>query len=303
MIKTNHDISLLLSETLNQNKINNLNLDKMGLDLRGIQAEGNASKEAQIKRIAVQFEQMLINSLLKDAFPEKEEEENNEESLLHFAPVRDFRIMLLSQHISDNGGLGYQEIIEQQLKETYLNRDNDTTKIENPVTKSLQSLPVAPAKTQANPTSADDKNAYQYKDINRKVQPVESEISSDFGWRIDPIDGKTRFHNGIDFEVPANTPIKSFMAGEVVFSGWEKGYGYMIEIKHPNGYSSRYGHNSKLLVQKGDKVEAGTVIARSGSTGRSTGPHLHFEVRKGNLTLNPVRILKHINPGLYANMK
>jgi murein DD-endopeptidase MepM/ murein hydrolase activator NlpD len=301
VIKNHHDISLLLSETLGQNKVNNLSIDKMGLDLRDIQAEGNVSKEAQIKRIAVQFEQMLINSLLKHAFPEEEKEQ--EGSLLHFGPVRDFRVMLLSQHISDNGGLGYQEIIERQLRETYFNRDNDTTKIENPVTKSLQSLPVVPTKTQTNPTAPVDKNAYQYKDINRKVQPVESVVSSDFGWRIDPIDGKTRFHNGIDFEIPPNTPVKSFMAGEVVFSGWEKGYGYMVEIKHPNGYSSRYGHNSKLLVQKGDKVEAGAVIARSGSTGRSTGPHLHFEVRKGKLALNPAKILKNVNPEFYANLK
>jgi murein DD-endopeptidase MepM/ murein hydrolase activator NlpD len=301
MIKNYHDISLLLSETLGQNKVNNLSLDKMGLDLRDIRTAGSDSKEAQIKRIAVQFEEMLINSLLKHAFPE--EEKDQEGSLLHFGPVRDFRVMLLSQHISDNGGLGYQEIIERQLRETYFNGDNDTTKRENPVTGSLQSLPVVPAKTQAQPTEPVDKNAYQYKDINRKVQPVESGISSDFGWRIDPIDGKTRFHNGVDFEVPPNTPIKSFMAGEVVFSGWEKGYGYIVEIKHPNGYTSRYGHNSRLLVREGDKVEAGAVIALSGSSGRSTGPYLHFEVRKDKLALNPAKILKNINPEFYAKLK
>ena len=81
------------------------------------------------------------------------------------------------------------------------------------------------------------------------------------------------------------------MDGEVIFSGWKKGYGNLIEIKHPDGYVSKYGHNEKLLVKKGDKVTSGNTISLSGSSGRSTGPHLHFEVSKNNIAIDPAKIL------------
>jgi murein DD-endopeptidase MepM/ murein hydrolase activator NlpD len=305
-IKGPQDISILLPGSLRQTGGENIDIDKMGLDLRGLQEEGDgANKEARIKRIAVQFEEMLVNSLLKNAFPEedKEDEDPEDQPLMHFAPVRDLRVRLLSQHISENGGLGYQEIIEQQLKERYFSGDKDPTQVEKPGAFSLESVPVVPAAVRRNPAAAAEKNSGRVKAESQMVQPVESGISSDFGWRVDPLDGKTRFHQGIDFDVPAGTPVKSAMAGKVVSSGWEKGYGYMVEVKHANGYSSRYGHNSKLLVKKGDKVEAGAVIALSGSTGRSTGPHLHFEIRKGKVAVNPLKVLNRGNSGLYAGLK
>jgi murein DD-endopeptidase MepM/ murein hydrolase activator NlpD len=91
------------------------------------------------------------------------------------------------------------------------------------------------------------------------------------------------------------------MEGEVTFSGWEKGYGNMVEIKHPNGMISRYGHNAELKVKEGDYVDSGAVIALSGSSGRSTGPHLHFELRKGEFSLNPVKMIDRLNPGLLSD--
>jgi len=290
---SHQDISSLLSNALQQKNLESI--DKLGLDLRDIQCSEGISKEAQIKRIAVQFEEMLISSLLKDAFPEEDKENNDSDEgpILHFGPVRDFRIMLLSQHISENGGLGYQELIEQQIKEAYANTDTDISKIDNPITKTLQSLKIIPSKGNSDSqVPEEEKLLNKSNNRPRMVQPVENgEVSSDFGWRLDPIDGKNRFHNGIDYDVPPNTRVKSYMAGKVVFSGWKKGYGYLVEVQHPNGNTSIYGHNSKLLVKEGEKVEAGTTIALSGSTGRSTGPHLHFEIRKGKVALDPARIL------------
>jgi peptidoglycan hydrolase FlgJ len=306
-LKNTQDISLLLPGSLRQTGGENIDIEKMGLDLRGLQeGEGSdrASKEAQIRRIAVQFEEMLVNSLLKNAFPEEKEDEDPEDQpLMHFAPVRDFRVRLLAQHISDNGGLGYQQIIEQQLMERYFSGEEDTSRVDNPLNRSLESVPVVTTANRGQATEARENNAPAVKAESRIVPPVESGISSDFGWRVDPIDGKTRFHQGVDFDVPSRTPVKSVMSGKVVSSGWEKGYGYMVEVKHADGYTSRYGHNSRLLVREGDKVEAGTVIALSGSTGRSTGPHLHFEIRKGNVALNPVKVLDRGNSGLYAGLE
>lgn len=102
-----------------------------------------------------------------------------------------------------------------------------------------------------------------------------------------------RHHNGIDAAVPVGTPVYSYMAGTVKFSGWKSGYGYLIIIDHENGYETYYGHNSKLLVKKGDKVDKRQVIALSGNTGRSTGPHVHFEIHKNGVPIDPLKLLQN----------
>ncbi len=102
-------------------------------------------------------------------------------------------------------------------------------------------------------------------------------ITSGVGMRIDPIDGKWRHHNGIDIAIPEGTPVNAVAPGVVVYSGLRSGYGYTVLIEHDNGMITIYGHNSRLLVAQGQSVDAETTIALSGNTGRSTGPHLHFE--------------------------
>lgn len=334
------DISLLTGGTLRPGGVTNV--EKMGMDLRGLQGEG--SKESKIRRVAVQFEEMLISTLLKHAYPQ-EKNNDGQEMALSFGNVRDFRVMLMSQHIADNGGLGYQQVIEEQIRERFFpGQDNQNGKTPGNAPEPASLKPLSPLKRDIRtingrqivvPPPPDPEQAYapptrpanhylhaghpvpqnsnrsnrsnqshphnhhnhdhHNHDHHNFVSPVKSAISSDFGWRRDPIDGKTRFHNGIDYSVPPHTPVKSCMDGQVVFSGWEAGYGRLVEIKHDNGYTSRYGHNAKLMVKKGDIVKAGTVIAKSGSSGRSTGPHLHFEVRKDNLALDPTRFLRQNN--------
>lgn len=110
--------------------------------------------------------------------------------------------------------------------------------------------------------------------------PVKGTISSGYGWRHDPIDGGVRHHNGVDIAVPTGSPVKSIAAGKIVFSGPRGGYGNLVVIDHGDGSQSLYGHNSQLTVAAGQEVAAGEVVAMSGSTGRSTGPHLHFELWK-----------------------
>jgi murein DD-endopeptidase MepM/ murein hydrolase activator NlpD len=113
-----------------------------------------------------------------------------------------------------------------------------------------------------------------------------------FGPRRDPIIGRPAFHSGIDFRAPPGAPIKSAGAGTVVSAGWNGGYGRMVEVDHGNGITTRYAHMSRISVSRGDKVETGTVLGRVGSTGRSTGPHLHFEVRKGGEAVDPRPFLR-----------
>lgn len=123
-------------------------------------------------------------------------------------------------------------------------------------------------------------------------QPVDSlRISSDFGGRKDPFTGQSAFHSGIDFPAPSGTPVRSAGRGVVIFVGWKGDYGNTVEISHASGLVSRYPHLSKALVQEGDWIEADMEIALVGSTGRSTGPHLHFELRDKNGAVDPAPYL------------
>jgi len=117
------------------------------------------------------------------------------------------------------------------------------------------------------------------------VLPVQGVVTSKVGWRHDPIDGTIRHHNGVDIAVPTGTRVKAIAAGRVVQSAFQGGYGNLVTIDHGDGTVSLYGHNSQLEVRIGDQVAAGQTIALSGSTGRSTGPHLHFEYWKNGTNL------------------
>ena len=116
-------------------------------------------------------------------------------------------------------------------------------------------------------------------------------VSSSFGMRKDPFNGRYRKHRGIDIAGPKGTEVMSIADGKVVHSGRNGGYGRMIEIEHDNKLRSRYAHLSATLVRKGERVSRGDVIGRVGSSGRSTGPHLHLEVLKNKKNVNPLSYL------------
>lgn len=117
-------------------------------------------------------------------------------------------------------------------------------------------------------------------------------MSSDFGYRSDPITGAGAMHSGLDFKGPHGTPILAAADGKVSFAGWQGGYGNCIEITHANGLVTRYAHMSGFTVSLGQDVKRGVQIGRMGSTGRSTGTHLHFEVRVNGSAINPMKFLE-----------
>ena len=117
-------------------------------------------------------------------------------------------------------------------------------------------------------------------------------ISSTFGVRKDPLLGTPAMHSGMDFRAPQGSDAHVTAAGTVISAGWNGGYGRMVEVQHEGGFTTRYGHLSKILVKEGQKLSAGAVVGKVGSSGRSTGPHLHYEVRRNGDALNPVRFLK-----------
>ena len=119
------------------------------------------------------------------------------------------------------------------------------------------------------------------------IKPLIGSITSAFGRRLHPVYNVTLFHTGIDFAASEGTRVHSTGDGIVAFSGYDKGYGQKITINHGYGFKTVYAHLSKSLVRQGQKVTRGEIIALSGNTGVSTGPHLHYEVQKDNVQVNP----------------
>lgn len=128
--------------------------------------------------------------------------------------------------------------------------------------------------------------SYQDRLDQKFMYPINTRITSHFGPRWG------RVHEGTDFAAPMGSPIRAASSGRVVFSGWANGYGKVVIIEHQKGLRTLYAHNSQLIVRKGESVGKGEVISRSGNTGNSTGPHLHFEVQVNGRPENPLNYIK-----------
>ncbi|MEO0254102.1 MAG: M23 family metallopeptidase [candidate division WOR-3 bacterium] len=124
------------------------------------------------------------------------------------------------------------------------------------------------------------------------ISPVGSGwIVSGYGYRRDPFTGKVKLHEGVDISSNYQSPVQATANGRVVFAGWKEGYGLTVEIDHGNGFKTKYAHNSRILVQVGQSVKRGEIIALMGSTGRATGVHVHYEVQLFNKPINPLNYI------------
>ena len=133
------------------------------------------------------------------------------------------------------------------------------------------------------------------------VQPVQGRQTSGYGLRRHPILGFTRMHAGVDFAAAYGSPIRAASDGVVSYSGWHGGHGRYVRLAHANGLGTGYGHMSRIAVAPGTRVSAGQVIGYVGSTGLSTGPHLHYEVYRGGATVNPNSVQFLTRPTVDAN--
>lgn len=211
-----------------------------------------------LKTATEEFEGMFINYLLKVMRSTVDSEEEGELSM-----GKDLYMDLFDQEISltiaRNRSLGIGEMMYRQLKETGQETE----------------APTAPA-VPAVPTES--------------AVPVEGRVSSAFGVRNNPITGSPQFHKGIDIAAPAGTPFKAAGDGTVVFAGMMNGYGNTVIVDHGSGGRTLYGHASQILVQAGEVVKAEQTLGLVGSTGRSTGPHLHFESVFRGQSLDPTAL-------------
>ncbi len=222
----------------------------------GIQAQTKSAGQDPAA-VAKKVETVFLNEFLKVMFEQTSFAKNK--TIGSFLPT-------ITAHIADSlaeRGVGFGDIMMKNQSVIEKRRD----------------FPVRP------PVSG------QLPDPATLLSQTQGRITSGFGLRLDPIDGKMRHHAGIDIAVAENSPVRTVAEGKVVFSGYSNGYGNCVVIDHGDGLTTLYGHNARNLVKLGDIIKPGTAIALSGSSGRATGPHVHFEVRKDGVAVDPAGIL------------
>ncbi|MFQ3574233.1 MAG: M23 family metallopeptidase [Thermodesulfovibrionales bacterium] len=253
------------------NYIGNLGINPLGIK--------PSSNDPQV--VSKQIEKVFLNELLKTLFESTELGKNRT-----IGPYIPIFASEMSDMFSERGiGVGEFLTRRERLKETKGEIDNKG---------------IAPNSLQKVDSDPEEKNSIQNENISardylnapvRLQMPVQGTITSKYGIRRDPFDGTKKRHYGIDIATRENTEIRASAAGKVVYSAEAGSYGRVVIIEHDNGISTLYAHNSKNLVSRGDHVKAGQVIALSGSSGRSTGPHLHFEVRLNGEAVDPLSMI------------
>jgi murein DD-endopeptidase MepM/ murein hydrolase activator NlpD len=202
----------------------------------------------------------------------------------------------LARSITAGGGLGVARQLTAQLeKRTAASRETDAGEAVMPTALRPGTLDrLAVHRAGAVGVSAACVGEGPGAAAEQMIVPVDGRITSDFGMRRDPFTRRARFHGGIDVAAPAGSPIRAAADGEVVFSGRDGKSGNLVAIRHDDGTVTRYAHAARTLVHVGQRVAAGDVVATVGSSGRSTGPHLHFAVERDGQLLDPAAFLTRV---------
>ncbi len=237
-------------------------------------AAPNDAQRGRIKELAQQFESMLVSQMLREMRKSMWSDEE-EEGGLGAGAFNDSINSQLGLALSRSGGFGLAEILKRAIDKG-LPPDNAAAP-----TLQMPSLDLGPDVTQA--LQGGDSGAESH---GLQMMPS-GQTTSPFGWRADPMTGQASFHAGRDIRMAYGQDVHSAAGGTVTFAGERSGYGTTVEVDHGGGVVTRYAHLSAPAVAVGQQVEPGQVIASSGNSGRSTGPHLHFEVLKNGQPVDP----------------
>jgi murein DD-endopeptidase MepM/ murein hydrolase activator NlpD len=251
---------------------------------------GPASKPSQADRARVlqltqEFEAHFIVQMIRQMRTSMVDDQPDEG--LGAGTMTDTMDIELARQLSKTGGIGLTAYLRDAIERQALGAGANT----DPLSAAVNSLTpmAAPGSPAAAPVVAPMVTPAESHDEEPAAVPLPlpAAISSPFGYRPDPFTGATRFHAGVDIAAAYGREVPSAGAGRVVFSGSQGGYGNTVVVQHEGGVRTRYAHLSSIQVEVGARVGAGTVIGRVGSSGRSTGPHLHFEVLQDGQPVNP----------------
>jgi peptidoglycan hydrolase FlgJ len=238
-----------------------------------------------LKSATEDFEGMFISYLLKVMRSTVDSETGDGELSMGKDIYTDMFDNEIALSIARTRGLGIGEMMYRQLLENGGTETHLDQRIElpqrAPTQKSVSGLPASAEEPLQEPSPLS---------LTMSI-PVRGRLTSDYGFRTDPFTGISKFHEGIDIAAPAGTAINAASSGTVVFAGALGGYGNTVVLEHANGGRTLYAHASQILVRPGDAVEAGQTIGRVGSTGHSTGPHLHFETLVSGQNIDPKSLI------------
>jgi murein DD-endopeptidase MepM/ murein hydrolase activator NlpD len=243
---------------------------------QGISLDSSKRTDAdrqEIKRLAQQFEAMLMTQMLREMRRSMLDDDEDKENGFGAAAMTDTADVELGGALSRSGGIGLT--------------DNLLKAFERQITGVQDPHPAAAKEqeTVARPSSDQPPGAGPL--ILNEVT-ASAPVSSKFGWRQDPLTGHATFHHGVDIAVAYGQDVKAAADGVVSFAGVQNGYGNTVVIDHDGGRQTRYAHLSQELVRAGDVVSEGQVLGKSGNSGRTTGPHLHFEMLVNGRPVDPV---------------
>lgn len=248
-------------------------------------AVANNPLEVAARQTATQFEGMFLTQLTAALNPKSDDEEDNVFSSTGGDMYKQMFSEQVAKIMADNGGIGLADTIMRHLQEKASARTETMERAAAVVQAVKQETAAAPKTTM--PSEVLRAEIRQTGEPALQL-PLQGRITSEFGLRNDPINGRQRQHHGVDIAAPVGTPIGAAAAGTVVFAGRRGGYGNTIIVEQADGKQTLYGHADQLLAKVGDQIAIGQTIATVGSTGRSTGPHLHFEVRENGQPINPL---------------
>jgi murein DD-endopeptidase MepM/ murein hydrolase activator NlpD len=227
----------------------------------------------QVKRLAQQFEAMLMTQMLREMRRSMvDADDEDKQNGFGLETMTDTADVEFGAALSRTGGIGLTDNLLKAFERQIAGQRDEAT---NPATAPT----VKAVETSAPSTSAP---------VLVSEVTAAAPVSSKFGWRQDPITGEARFHQGVDIAVAYGHDVKAAADGVVSFAGVQNGYGNTVVIDHEGGRQTRYAHLSREMVRAGDVVSEGQVLGKSGNSGRTTGPHLHFEMLVNGRPVDPV---------------
>lgn len=273
------------------NKLKSFQLGVSGdLEAAKTRAQKDLGKpDAAVEKAARDFESYFVGSIFEEAFSSIEKSELSEGGLGDDVYQSMFVQEMAKKASSTGAGFG----LARQLVREIQQRQGGQGLVSEDGLKNYLEGAQTPQDTEGKPGLSGPGGSGVLGGLTSQTYnlPEEGKITSTFGLRKDPFHGQLRHHDGIDIAMPYGTPIRAAFDGIVETSGNMGGYGKAIVINHDKGYATVYGHNSRNLVGEGEKVSKGQIIGFSGNSGRSTGPHLHFEVRSDGKAVDPQSLL------------